>query len=437
MGTFLSRQAEVRLLLFFLGFVVTFLFIRISVRMIRANVRWWPGNVTPGGLHVHHVVFGIVLVVASGVGGLVLDGDANGWRVAAAAVFGVGTALVLDEFALVLHLDDVYWNRQGRLSVDAIFLVIGLVGLLLLGVRPLGLDSTIATDSDGDPVRLSTVIGYLYVAPILILVVITLLKGKIWSGALGLFVPVLPLVGALRLARPGSPWAKWFHTRGSRRHDRALRREVQVRHRLIRVKIGFQELIAGRHDAGARQPDSGSPRIQTQALDRTARTRGLAALGAAAALVGVAACIALLTGGLSSGPGAFAGLVSGYVVPVSAGAVVLLFVLQPLLPAAREPTRRAALALFGGLVLCCLIGWALTEIFPGTLRDEFRRLLWASNEATGNLAELAFLHGRSGPAWLSVLLGCLGVGTVCVAVGAFFRLDKINWPISRIGSAEV
>ncbi|NED59462.1 hypothetical protein G3I15_00840, partial [Streptomyces sp. SID10244] len=52
-----------RLPLFFLliAFVLTFVFIRFSVRMIRAEVSWWPGNVTPGGVHVHHVFFGMML----------------------------------------------------------------------------------------------------------------------------------------------------------------------------------------------------------------------------------------------------------------------------------------------------------------------------------------------------------------------------------------
>ena len=64
-----ARQAAVGGVPLFLAFVVTFLFIRLSVRMIRAGVRWWPGNVKPGGLHVHHVVFGIVFMLVAGAGG--------------------------------------------------------------------------------------------------------------------------------------------------------------------------------------------------------------------------------------------------------------------------------------------------------------------------------------------------------------------------------
>ena len=54
---------------FFAAFVLTFAFIRFSVRMIRAQVSWWPGNITPGGLHIHHVVFGTVAMVVGGVAG--------------------------------------------------------------------------------------------------------------------------------------------------------------------------------------------------------------------------------------------------------------------------------------------------------------------------------------------------------------------------------
>ena len=51
-------------------------------------------------------------------------------------LFGLGTALVLDEFALILHLRDVYWSNEGRLSIDAVFVAAGVTALLLIGVSP-------------------------------------------------------------------------------------------------------------------------------------------------------------------------------------------------------------------------------------------------------------------------------------------------------------
>jgi len=56
----------------FSGMLLAFGFIRFSVRMIRAQVKWWPGNVTPGGMHIHHVVFGVVFIMIGGVFGFAL-----------------------------------------------------------------------------------------------------------------------------------------------------------------------------------------------------------------------------------------------------------------------------------------------------------------------------------------------------------------------------
>jgi hypothetical protein len=140
-----------RLLFFFVGLVTTFVFIRISVRMIRAKVRWWPRNVVHGDTHVHHVVFGTVLLLLSSVSSLVIPDDMHGARLAAAAGLGVGAALVLDEFALILHLRDVYWTKAGRLSVDAVFLAVGLTGLFLLGARPLGYDEVLQLNPETTP----------------------------------------------------------------------------------------------------------------------------------------------------------------------------------------------------------------------------------------------------------------------------------------------
>ena len=104
----------------FLGFILTFLFIRFSVRMIRAGVSWWPGNVSSGDVHVHHVVFGMVAMFVAGLLAFAPAGWESPWWEILGALFGIGAALVLDEFALILHLEDVYWSEQGRKSVDAV-----------------------------------------------------------------------------------------------------------------------------------------------------------------------------------------------------------------------------------------------------------------------------------------------------------------------------
>jgi hypothetical protein len=235
---------------FFAGMVLGFAFIRFSVRMIRANVRWWPGNITPGGMHIHHVVFGVVLMLVGGVAGLAVPDDAIAGRVVTASVFGVGAALVLDEFALILHLRDVYWSEEGRLSVDAVFVAVAFTGLLLVGVHPMLLEILdVSRDASGE-VLLG---GALTAVLNLLLAVITLIKGKIWSGLLGLFVPILLIIGAVRLARPHSPWARWRYRtntgRGRRKLATARWREQRLRQPVVRAKIWFQDMIAGQHES--------------------------------------------------------------------------------------------------------------------------------------------------------------------------------------------
>lgn len=242
---------------FFAGMLVGFAFIRFSVRMIRAQVSWWPGNVTPGGTHIHHVVFGVVFMMIGGVAGLAIPDEVVSWRSVVAAFFGVGAALVLDEFALILHLEDVYWSERGRTSIDAIFVAVAVTGLLVVGVRPvLVQDVLTALEEGGGPATwVSAAVG---VGLSLSLVMITLLKGKIWTGLLGLFIPLLLLVGAIRLGRPHSPWARWRYSRQSKRAEKkrakAARREERIRRPFVRAKIRFQDLIAGRPDPSPNPP---------------------------------------------------------------------------------------------------------------------------------------------------------------------------------------
>ena len=114
--------------------LLSFGFIRFSTRMIRAEVSWWPGNVTPGGLHIHHLVFGIVLMMLSGFISFAVQPESP-WFEVTAGVFGVGMGLTLDEFALWLLLEDVYWTPQGRLSVHAALLFGSLLAVLAGGGR--------------------------------------------------------------------------------------------------------------------------------------------------------------------------------------------------------------------------------------------------------------------------------------------------------------
>ncbi|MED7954542.1 hypothetical protein [Streptomyces sp. BE303] len=225
------------LLLLLVGFITSFVFIRFSVRMIRAQVRWWPGNVTPGGLHIHHMVFGLGFLLAGGIGVFATYGG-HPWIDVFGLLFGIGCGLVLDEFALILHLDDVYWSEQGRKSVDAVIFGILFTGLLLIGYVPLGV-------VPGEETRwgLVTVISINALASI-----VTLLKGKVWTGLLGIMVPGLSWIGAIRLGRPSSPWARWRYATRPRRRARALRRERRLHRRADIARTWLFDLIAGAPD---------------------------------------------------------------------------------------------------------------------------------------------------------------------------------------------
>jgi hypothetical protein len=232
---------------FFVAFVTGFAGIRLSVRLIRARVRWWPGNVRAGSVHVHHMVFGVVLMGAGGVAGLAAPTYSLAWRAWPAAVFGLGTALVLDEFALILHLRDVYWSNEGRLSIDAVFVAAGVTALLLTGVSPDGVQNVADYDHlPGGPAAAAVLL--LTVVALFVLAGITLLKGKIWTGLLGVFVPPVFVIGAIRLGRPGSPWARWRYRDRPGKLARAVRREQHLRQPVIRAKSRFQDLLAGRHE---------------------------------------------------------------------------------------------------------------------------------------------------------------------------------------------
>lgn len=199
-------------LLFFLG---TFAFIRTSAHMIRAQVSWWPGNVEVGGTHIHHLVWGILLLMLSGWVGIVITPESPG-REIVAAVFGIGTGLTLDEFALWLELKDVYWSAEGRKSIDAV-IVAGIIASF--GV----LGFTVWIDA-ADDVKLvvHAIIGVFGVGN-LIFGVVNCSKEKFGIALLGLVVPLLSLIGALRLGRPTSPWARLLY-RSEKKKQRAEQR---------------------------------------------------------------------------------------------------------------------------------------------------------------------------------------------------------------------
>jgi hypothetical protein len=190
------------------AFLVTFLATRAVTQAIRRG--WGPFRDTSvGGVHVHHEVYGIFLLLGTGTAEFTYQPDPP-WVHVLAVLFGAGAALTLDEFALWLRLDDVYWSRQGRSSVDAVLVALVVGCLLLVGANPLDAD-----DAAGEGVVALTVVGNLAFA------LVAILKGRVVLGVIGVFVPVLALLAALRLARPGSVWARRWYRPGSARRRRS------------------------------------------------------------------------------------------------------------------------------------------------------------------------------------------------------------------------
>jgi hypothetical protein len=223
-----------------LAFLVSFLFIRTSARLMRSpRVPWWPGSVEAGGVHIHHMVWGISLLLASGFAAFVSDLDAPWWQITAIA-FGIGAGLTLDEFALWLRLSDVYWSDQGRESIDAVIVCALLGGLVVVGLQPFDLDDT--------PSAIGTTVA---VPVVVVLATIAFAKGRLLLGAISIFIPVVGAVAAARLAKPSSPWARKRY-RGRRAHklERARARYGPDRRAEV-LGTRIRDAIGGKPDKSA------------------------------------------------------------------------------------------------------------------------------------------------------------------------------------------
>jgi len=212
--------------LFFLllCFLVTFAVVRAYTRIGR--IRGWP-NGTVRDVHLHHLVPGMLASLASATA-IIAFRPGDDTMLLLSSLFGIGAALTLDEFALILHLEDVYWTKEGRASIEATLMGAAFGFLCLLASLPLS----------GDPGRdaphwlAGAVLGVN-----LSFGVVAFLKGKPKLGTLGIFVPGLSIVGAWRLAAPRSLWAHRFYspTKVRRCEERAERRDRRyrvIRHRL-------------------------------------------------------------------------------------------------------------------------------------------------------------------------------------------------------------
>jgi hypothetical protein len=165
-------------------------------------------------------------------------------------LFGIGAALTLDEFALILHLDDVYWSREGRSSIEATLMGFAFGALCLLSTAPLGSDP-------GKDVPHWVLGGLVCVNVVFALV--CFLKGKAKLGAFGVFVPGLAIVAAVRLAKPSSLWGRRFYDGVKLERSRARaalreRRYLTLRHRVYDMIGGAPHLERSERMTLTRQP---------------------------------------------------------------------------------------------------------------------------------------------------------------------------------------
>jgi hypothetical protein len=238
----LVEHDEQGLFLVFAGFVLSFAFIRMSTRLMRSpRVPWWPGSVvSESGVHLHHLVFGIVTMMAAGTLGFASLG-ASPWTEICAFLFGVGAGLTIDEFALWVYLDDVYWAEEGRSSIDATVLAAGGMGMLLLGFTPFDFDTSSPAEVAGSILAALIVFGT---------VAICFAKQRLIHGWVGFFFLPIAIYGASRLGKPGSAWARRrYGERNPGKQERANERFPADR-RTERIKNAFRDIVGGKPSEG-------------------------------------------------------------------------------------------------------------------------------------------------------------------------------------------
>lgn len=205
------------------------------------RVPWWPGSVvSESGVHLHHLVFGIVTMMVSGAVGFTVLGDGP-WAEICALAFGIGAGLTIDEFALWIYLDDVYWAEEGRVSIDATVIAAAAMGLILLGFTPFSFETGSLGEAIGSIVSALVVFG---------LVALCFAKQRLLHGTIGFFVFPVAIYGAARLGKPGSPWGRRrYGDRNPAKQAKAEERFKPDRH-TERFKNAFRDIVGGKPSEG-------------------------------------------------------------------------------------------------------------------------------------------------------------------------------------------
>jgi hypothetical protein len=200
-----------------LAFLFTFVAVRTYTRLGRIR-GWQSGSVR--GVHLHHLVPGIVASLGAASAIIAFRPGADSMLLLS-MLFGIGAALILDEFALVLHLEDVYWSQEGRSSIEATLMGFAFGALCLLATAPLASDP----GQDVPHWVVGGIVGF-----DLVFALVAFLKGKLKLGAFGVFLPGLALLGAIRLAKPTSLWARRFYDEDALRRSRSRASSYQARY---------------------------------------------------------------------------------------------------------------------------------------------------------------------------------------------------------------
>jgi hypothetical protein len=134
-------------------------------------------------------------------------------------------------------------------------------GLLVLGFHPMTFQQSAWHDTSSPLIHAGVFAGLVTALP---LGVVVLLKGKVWTGLIGMFFFPLLVIGAIRLSRPHAPWARWRYLPHRERMRRALDRERRLRRPVVQAKLWLQDAIAGR-------PQIPDERVVDAELDRDVR----------------------------------------------------------------------------------------------------------------------------------------------------------------------
>ncbi len=230
------------LFLVLVGFILSFAFIRMSTRLMRSpRVPWWPGSVvSDSGVHLHHLVFGIVTMMIAGTLGISALGESP-YAEICAFLFGVGAGLTIDEFALWVYLEDVYWAEEGRASIDATVIAAAGMMLILLGFSPFSFETGSVEE---------TVASILAAGAVFALVAVCFAKQRVLHGTIGFFVFPIAIYGALRIGKPGSPWGRRrYSKRSPAKQEKAEERFAPDRH-TERFKNAFRDIVGGKPSEG-------------------------------------------------------------------------------------------------------------------------------------------------------------------------------------------